>query len=57
MAAGGEYAKGATFGEDVRRTLAEPSSDIMVLDRTFDTQSVDPMFLEPECGLAWFEPQ
>ncbi len=57
VAAGGEYAKGATFGEDVRRTLAEPSSDIMVLDRTFDTQSVDPMFLEPECGLAWFEPQ
>ena len=25
-----------------------------MLDRTFDTQSVDPMFLEPECGLAWY---
>jgi CO/xanthine dehydrogenase Mo-binding subunit len=26
-----------------------------VLDREFETQSVDPMFLEPECGLAWYD--
>ena len=26
-----------------------------VLDRKFETQSVDPMFLEPECGLAWYD--
>ena len=26
-----------------------------MLDREFDTQSVDPMFLEPEAGLAWFD--
>ena len=25
-----------------------------MLDREFDTQSVDPMFLEPESGLAWY---
>ncbi len=25
-----------------------------MLDREFETQSVDPMFLEPECGLAWY---
>jgi CO/xanthine dehydrogenase Mo-binding subunit len=25
-----------------------------VLDRTFETQSVDPMFLEPESGLGWY---
>ena len=25
-----------------------------MLDREFETQSVDPMFLEPEAGLAWF---
>ena len=25
-----------------------------MLDREFETQSVDPMFLEPESGLAWF---
>ena len=27
---------------------------LLVLDRNFETQSVDPMFLEPECGLAWY---
>ena len=26
-----------------------------MLDREFETQSVDPMFLEPECGLAWYD--
>ena len=26
-----------------------------MLDREFETQSVDPMFLEPESGLAWFD--
>jgi CO/xanthine dehydrogenase Mo-binding subunit len=26
-----------------------------VLERAFDTQSVDPMFLEPEAGLAWYD--
>jgi CO/xanthine dehydrogenase Mo-binding subunit len=27
----------------------------LVLDREFETQSVDPMFLEPENGLAWYD--
>jgi hypothetical protein len=27
----------------------------LVLDREFETQSVDPMFLEPESGLAWYD--
>ena len=27
---------------------------LLVLDREFETQSVDPMFLEPESGLAWY---
>jgi CO/xanthine dehydrogenase Mo-binding subunit len=26
------------------------------LDREFQTQSVDPMFLEPEAGIAWYDP-
>jgi CO/xanthine dehydrogenase Mo-binding subunit len=29
---------------------------VLVLDREFETQSVDPLFLEPECGLAWYDP-
>ena len=50
------YARGATLGDDIRTALASPAAGLMVLDRTFETQSVDPMFLEPECGLAWYEP-
>ena len=26
-----------------------------MLDRTFQTQSIDQVFLEPEAGLAWYE--
>ena len=29
---------------------------MLVLDREFETQSVDPMSLEPEAGLAWYDP-
>jgi CO/xanthine dehydrogenase Mo-binding subunit len=29
---------------------------VLVLDREFETQSVDPMALEPEAGLAWYDP-
>ena len=56
-AEGADYAKGATYGEEIRRFLATPGPGLLVLDRTFETQSVDPMFLEPECGLAWYEPR
>lgn len=53
---GGEYAEGATYGEAIRKLLADGGPDLLVLDRTFDTQSIDPMFLEPECGLGWLDP-
>ena len=56
-AEGADYAKGATYGEEIRQALATPEPGLLVLDRTFETQSVDPMFLEPECGLAWYEPR
>lgn len=56
-AGGADYAKGAAFGEEIRQSLAAPGPGLLVLDRRFETQSVDPMFLEPECGLAWYEPQ
>ena len=54
-AAGAEYAKGATYGEEIRAQLASDDPGVLVLDRDFETQSVDPMFLEPECGLAWYD--
>lgn len=53
---GAEYAKGAKYGEAIRTELSAQDPAILMLDREFATQSVDPMFLEPESGLAWFEP-
>jgi CO/xanthine dehydrogenase Mo-binding subunit len=54
-AAGPEYAKGAAYGEEIRAQLASNDPAVLVLERDFATQSVDPMFLEPECGLAWYD--
>jgi CO/xanthine dehydrogenase Mo-binding subunit len=48
------YGKAATYGEKIRAELAANDPTLLVLDRAFETQSVDPMFLEPESGLAWF---
>jgi CO/xanthine dehydrogenase Mo-binding subunit len=48
------YAKAAVYGDQIRAEIAASKSSALVLDRTFDTQSVDPMFLEPECGLAYY---
>lgn len=47
------YGKAARYGEQIRAGLKEAGPDTLVLDRRFETQSVDPMFLEPESGLAW----
>jgi CO/xanthine dehydrogenase Mo-binding subunit len=56
LAAGatGGYSKAAHYGEEIRAGLAAGGPDLLVLDREFETQSVDPVFLEPECGLAWY---
>jgi CO/xanthine dehydrogenase Mo-binding subunit len=49
------YAKAATYGEQIRAELAASNPALLVLDREFETQSVDPMFLEPEAGIAWYD--
>ena len=49
------YAEAADHGERIRAELAADNPALLVLDREFETQSVDPMFLEPESGLAWFD--
>ncbi len=51
---GAAYAEAADIGEGIRAELAADNPTLLVLEREFDTQSVDPMFLEPEGGLAWF---
>jgi len=52
---GAAYAKGATYGEEIRAFLGRNDPAVLVVDREFETQSIDPMFLEPECGLAWYD--
>jgi len=52
---GRAYAEAATHGEEIRAELAASNPAVLVLDREFETQSVDPMFLEPESGLAWYD--
>jgi CO/xanthine dehydrogenase Mo-binding subunit len=53
---GQEYAEAARHGEDIRAELAADDPARLVLERQFETQSADPMFLEPESGLAWYDP-
>jgi CO/xanthine dehydrogenase Mo-binding subunit len=53
---GQDYAEAARYGEKIRAELAADNPAHLVLERQFETQSVDPMFLEPESGLAWYEP-
>jgi CO/xanthine dehydrogenase Mo-binding subunit len=54
-APGSPYAKAARYGEQIRAELKDHKPELLVLEREFQTQSVDPMFLEPECGLAWYD--
>lgn len=52
---GNAYAEAAHHGERIRAELAVNDPGLLVLEREFETQSVDPVFLEPECGLAWHD--
>jgi CO/xanthine dehydrogenase Mo-binding subunit len=52
---GESYAEAADFGAKIRTELASSYPALLVLERQFETQSVDPMFLEPESGLAWYD--
>jgi CO/xanthine dehydrogenase Mo-binding subunit len=39
----------------IRAELDAKNPALLVLDREFETQSVDPMAVEPESGLAWYD--
>src|SRR5262249_53112236 len=52
---GQAYAEAAPYGEQIRAELAANNPALLVLDREFETQSVAPMALEPENGLAWYD--
>ncbi|MDB5503183.1 MAG: xanthine dehydrogenase [Tardiphaga sp.] len=49
------YGEAARHGEAIRAELSADNPNMLVLDRQFDTQSIDPMFLEPEAGLGWYD--
>jgi CO/xanthine dehydrogenase Mo-binding subunit len=48
------YGKAAMHGEKIRAAIDADNPSLLVLDRNFETQSIDPMFLEPESGLGWY---
>jgi CO/xanthine dehydrogenase Mo-binding subunit len=52
---GHAYAEAASYGQEIRDELAANNPAVLLLDREFETQSVDPMGLEPETGLAWYD--
>ena len=52
---GASYAEAADVGAKIRTEFASNDPSLLVLERQFDTQSVDPMFLEPESGLGWYD--
>jgi CO/xanthine dehydrogenase Mo-binding subunit len=54
-ASGPADAQATFYGEQIRAGLAVDDPEQLVLTRDFETQSVDPMFLEPEGGLAWYD--
>jgi CO/xanthine dehydrogenase Mo-binding subunit len=52
---GQAYAEAVDIGAKIRAELTADNPALLVLDREFETQSVDPMFLEPESGLSWYD--
>jgi CO/xanthine dehydrogenase Mo-binding subunit len=53
---GSASARASYYGQEVRRLLDEPNPDLLVIEQTFHTPPNDPVFLEPENGLAWHDP-
>ena len=50
---GSPNAKASFYIEKIKADLANPAWQ--VFRETYATQSTDPMFMEPECGLSWFD--
>ena len=54
-AAGSDAARASYYGDRIRAEIDSGGSDRLVLDRKFQTQSIDQVFMEPEAGLAWYD--
>jgi CO/xanthine dehydrogenase Mo-binding subunit len=55
IATGQAYAEAADYGDQIRAELTSENPALLVMDREFETQSVDPMFLEPEGALGFYD--
>jgi CO/xanthine dehydrogenase Mo-binding subunit len=54
-ATGSDAAQATYYGDRIRAEIDAGGPDRIVLDRNFQTQSIDQVFMEPEAGLAWYE--
>jgi CO/xanthine dehydrogenase Mo-binding subunit len=54
-ATGSDASRASYYGDQIRAEMNAGSPDRIVLDRNFQTQSIDQVFLEPEAGLAWYD--
>jgi len=52
---GTDAERAAYYGDQIRAEIGANNPAMFVLDRTFQTQSIDQVFLEPEAGLAWYD--
>ena len=53
---GSAAAQASFYGDQIQAEIAAGGADLLVLDRLSDTQSIDQVFMEPEAGLAWYDP-
>jgi CO/xanthine dehydrogenase Mo-binding subunit len=53
-ASGSDAQRASYYGDQIRSEIDAGGPERLVLDRTFQTQSVDQVFMEPEAGLAWY---
>src|SRR5262245_38149396 len=54
-AAGSDAQRASYYGDQIRAEISASGADRLVIDHTFQTQSIDQVFLEPEAGLAWYD--
>ena len=53
---GSDGARASYYGDMIRSEIAAAGPDRLVLEQNFQTQSIDQVFMEPEAGLAWYDP-
>ena len=54
-ATGSDASRASYYGDQIRAEIDAAQASHLVLDRTFQTQSIDQVFLEPEAGLSWYD--